>query len=92
MRAIARVSDEEDWRNPVKAFVKLHIELLESYRDSSWSSPIDPEAESVSLKTQVERKIARIELALARAEQRREWAIVDLVYERESLRRERESR
>ncbi|GAA6023363.1 hypothetical protein JCM11491_000580 [Sporobolomyces phaffii] len=98
--AIARVSSLGDWQTRVRGFVQLHSDLLESYRDGSSrtvprgvvAATIQEESPRSSLTEQVDREVARLERAVAHAEQRRDWAIVDLVYERNCVRRDLEQR
>ncbi|GAA5982983.1 hypothetical protein JCM5350_003529 [Sporobolomyces pararoseus] len=92
--AIARVTLGADWQSAVKAFVKLHTDLIESYRDVNWresNSAGDSKTESL-LREQVDKEIERVELALDRAERRRDWAIVDLIFERVYIKKAMEKR
>jgi len=94
MTAIAAVSEQSDWKTAVKSFVQLHTDLVESYRDTNWrnNGRSNGTTEASKLQDQIDQEIARVELALDRAERRRDWAIVDLVFERHHMKKELEKR
>ncbi|GAA5956747.1 hypothetical protein JCM3765_005726 [Sporobolomyces pararoseus] len=94
IKAIVRARLGGDWQAAVKGFVKLHTDLIESYRDVNWREPrsaADPKTESL-LQEQVDKEIERVESALNRAERRRDWAIVDLIFERYYIKKAMEKR
>lgn len=97
--AIARVSPGGDWKSAVKHFAKLHNDVFESYRhDTAVSAKFGRGGyQSIywapTIGEVVEKEVSRIEKELARAERRKEWAIIELVLRWDELRREyKESR